>query len=181
MSTTTLESKIAARVAECQAIRVWALSDQDMGYCGSPDSDTSAGAVFLDAVRSNVIERWESHAPECPYLVDDAACECSTIDDAVSEIADGAPDVYTATRWAEFVDLAAYSEEPEITDTWPESLTDAAGQALYQIAERLARALFQWLGDLTDYDCEGHESLAAEHMGESVYCDGMCQVAALTA
>lgn len=24
-------------------------------------------------------------------------------------------------------------------------------------------------------DCEGHESLAGEHMGESVYCDGSCQ------
>jgi len=26
-------------------------------------------------------------------------------------------------------------------------------------------------------ECEGHESLAGAHMGESVYCDGSCVVA----
>ncbi|OBG21506.1 hypothetical protein A5768_25705 [Mycolicibacterium fortuitum] len=29
-----------------------------------------------------------------------------------------------------------------------------------------------------DNECEGHESLAGEHMGESVYCDGSCRRAA---
>ena len=29
-----------------------------------------------------------------------------------------------------------------------------------------------------DDQCEGHESLAGEHMGESVYCDGSCRRAA---
>jgi hypothetical protein len=27
----------------------------------------------------------------------------------------------------------------------------------------------------TPGECEGHESLAGEHFGESVYCDGTCQ------
>jgi len=26
-------------------------------------------------------------------------------------------------------------------------------------------------------DCDGHESLAGEHMGETVYCDGSCSPA----
>jgi hypothetical protein len=26
-----------------------------------------------------------------------------------------------------------------------------------------------------DNECEGHESLAGEHMGETVYCDGSCR------
>jgi hypothetical protein len=26
-----------------------------------------------------------------------------------------------------------------------------------------------------DNDCEGHESLAGEHMGETVFCDGTCR------
>ena len=31
-------------------------------------------------------------------------------------------------------------------------------------------------GELDDPEgCEGHESLAGEHMGETVYCDGSCQ------
>jgi hypothetical protein len=25
------------------------------------------------------------------------------------------------------------------------------------------------------HDCDGHESLAGEHMGEAVYCDGGCR------
>jgi hypothetical protein len=29
-----------------------------------------------------------------------------------------------------------------------------------------------------DNQCEGHESLAGEHMGESVHCDGTCRRAA---
>ena len=29
--------------------------------------------------------------------------------------------------------------------------------------------------DDDDFGCEGHESLAGEHMGETVYCDGSCR------
>jgi hypothetical protein len=29
--------------------------------------------------------------------------------------------------------------------------------------------------DDPDDECEGHESLDGEHMGETVYCDGTCR------
>lgn len=32
------------------------------------------------------------------------------------------------------------------------------------------RAFEQWL----ESQCEGHESLAGHHMGETVFCDGTC-------
>lgn len=97
-----------------------------MAECGNPDSTESAGAALLASVRDDVAEAIENRR---------------TLDDAAHEIADKAPDVYTAKRWAEFVDLAAYQEDPELGE-WPENLTDAAGIALYQIAERLVSALW---------------------------------------
>jgi hypothetical protein len=32
--------------------------------------------------------------------------------------------------------------------------------------------------DAEDNECEGHESLAGEHMGETVFCDGTCKTGA---
>lgn len=96
--------------------------------CASPDTLESPGAAFLLSVQDAV-----NDYDECPD------------DDAIHEIADGAPDVYTHKRWQEFVDLAAYSEDlSEWGPIDPDDLERAvAGVALYQIAERLARALIE--------------------------------------
>ena len=56
-------------------------------------------------------------------------------------VADDAPSIYTHQRWQEFVDLAAYLEDPS---EYGIDLTDSeryAGVCLYMIAERLVRAL----------------------------------------
>lgn len=109
--------------------------------CGQPSEGRtrrrrkwSPGAVMLASVRDSVVEaiRGGQITPENygSYGMD-----------VMAEIADGAPDVYTHGRWLEFVDLAAYQEEPDAVGEWPDSLTDAAGIALYQIAERLCVAL----------------------------------------
>ena len=100
----------------------------------TPDSLDSAGAKFLTSVRDSVVEAINSGT----IALDDSADNSDT----THEIADGAPDVYTHTRWVEFVDLGAYREEPE-TGEWPSDLFDLAGAALYQIAERLIYALIQ--------------------------------------
>lgn len=34
----------------------------------------------------------------------------------------------------------------------------------------------EWDDDYADDECEGHESLAGSHMGETVYCDGTCRI-----
>lgn len=91
----------------------------------------SAGAKLLVGVRDAVVEG----------IRDESITETNRDNSGqLSEIADGAPNIYTATRWAEFVDLGAYMEEPECEE-WADDLTQAAAQALYQIADRLCHAL----------------------------------------
>jgi hypothetical protein len=117
--------------------------------CMSPDSHESAGAQFLTGVRDAVTEAWEAER----FDRDSDHCD----GDVVSEIADSAPPIYTHTRWQAFVDLGAYREEPEATDEWPADLTEAAGVALYQIAERLAYVLVQQLREAIAEDAENDE------------------------
>ena len=107
--------------------------------CYAPDEGRSRrkrtwseGAKFLVSVRDAVIE-----AIRDGYV---------TVDDRddrgqLHEIADDAPDIYTHARWKQFVDLGAFNEEPEYGDEWPKDLTQMAGVALYQIADRLCHAL----------------------------------------
>jgi len=105
-------------------------------------SNGEHGTRFLTAVRDAYVEHVEYKGEDFDPSED--------ISDTAHEIADGAPDVYTSTRWAEFVDLAAYHED--ISDLMPETgdnLTKAAGVALYIIAQRLVYALH---AELTDED-----------------------------
>lgn len=112
-----------------------------MADCAAPSQGASrrrrtwsAGARFLSAVRDGVVGS-----------IRDGQITPDNHDsygrDVVAEIADGAPDVYTHARWLQFVDLAAYQEESDAVGEWPDDLTDVAGIALYQIAERLCVAL----------------------------------------
>lgn len=142
-------------MATLAEIKEWtyALSSKDMADCGDPDSRESEGMEFLTSVRDSVVEGIEdgTFVPEDDGRDDDNG--------AVHQIADNAPDVYTHKRWQEFVDLQAYQEEPEMTDEWPEDLTDAAGVALYQIAERLVYAILrEWREGLADDDQEEDSS-----------------------
>lgn len=104
----------------------------DMASCGQPDSLSSPGARMLESVRDSVVDMIGSGSITLDDFNDDGQ---------ISGIADDAPNVYTHGRWQQFVDLTAYEEEPEFSDEWPKSLTEAAGIALYQIADRLAHAL----------------------------------------
>lgn len=105
-----------------------------MAGCGSPDSSSSPGGRFLDCVRDNIVQ-----------AIDEGRITLSDHNDRgqISEISDDAPSVYTHGRWEQFLDLGAYSEDCEISDAWPNDLTEAAGMALYQIADRLGYALAQ--------------------------------------
>ena len=127
--------KIAEIAARVRALRPWELAQ--LADCASPDSEDSAGARMLASVAESVAESLEWD-PE-PYASGDVDPH---------EIADGAPSVYTATRWAEFVDLGAYSEDvSELVSDARSDLTDAAGVALYMIAERLVFALADGITD----------------------------------
>jgi hypothetical protein len=95
--------------------------------CADPDSLTSPGALFLDRVEADYIER----------VADGDYDE----DDSPHEIADGAVPVYTHDRWTTFVDLGAYEEDTRELGDDGSDLTQSAAVALYMIAERLVRAL----------------------------------------
>jgi hypothetical protein len=99
--------------------------------CCFPDTLDSPGALFLGSVRDQVIDAWDAG-----QLSRDAT-------DAIHEIADSAPDVYTYTRWLEFTDLGGWEEE--VGWLGDATLTDLAGLALYQIAARLVTALVDQL------------------------------------
>jgi hypothetical protein len=121
-------------------LTVWQLAR--MADTADPDALDSAGAKFLVHVRDAYVEHVEYKGEDFDPSED--------IGDTAHEIADGAPDVYTSTRWAEFVDLAAYQED--VSELMPEAgddLTGAAGVALYIIAERLIYALH---AELTNED-----------------------------
>ena len=107
--------------------------------CGSPDSDESAGARMLYSVRDAVLE-----ACEYRNVATVREVEMLREDGTDHELADAGPDIYTHTRWAEFVDLAAYQEDVSEHDT-RDSLTELAGVALYMICERLVAVMLESL------------------------------------
>ena len=102
--------------------------------CADPDAEDSPGARVLTYVRDRVAECLRDHP--------DGTAE--HWEDTRYEIADGAPSVYTAKAWLEFVDLAAWQEDPtEIGREQVGDLTAAARVCLYMIADRLAEALYR--------------------------------------
>lgn len=81
-------------------------------------------------------------------------------DNRALDIADGAPSVWTATRWAEFVDLAAWQEDVSEWDGAGAELTDLAGYALAEIARRLVDALAGEVVELAQQYAEDDETPA---------------------
>lgn len=104
--------------------------------CHDPDTMTSPGARFLDRVESAFLDM------ETPD------------EDRFGEEADQLVPIYTHERWQVFVDLCAYEEDISEFGDYGDDLTRAAGVALYMIAERLLRALYEEAQDNADDDEE---------------------------
>lgn len=124
--------------------------------CLAPDTDDSPGADFLSSVRASVVESWGYVSD--PTSEDEAA-------DAIRGIADNAPSVYTHRRWEEFVDLGAYREDLSefgFDVTADTDMFNLAGVALYLIAERLARVLWDELVEAYTLDVANDESDGGE-------------------
>lgn len=88
-------------------------------------------------------------------------------DERAREIAEGAPDVVTVVRWAEFVDLYAWQEDVSEWGGAGAELTDLAGYALAEIARRLVDAL---AGEVVE--------LAQEHAADNVSAPSVREIAA---
>ena len=93
--------------------------------CSDPDSPTSPGAQFLAMVEATLAD------------YDDPDY------DTAWEIADNAPSVYTHEMWMQFVDLAAYSEDPSEVGADGADMEKSARVCLFMIAERLCIALIE--------------------------------------
>jgi hypothetical protein len=139
--------KVQAKLAEIRGRSAYALaSDADVA---GPDTLDSAGAEFLRQVAHEVCEAVD-------YWVADGVRPADVRDasDKWAEIADVMPDVCTAQRWQEFVDLAAWSEDLENYTTDGKDMTELAGLALYAIAERLCGVLWQEILEADEEDGE---------------------------
>lgn len=143
-------------------LSTWHLAN--LAGCGSPDRpdgigvsppadlstvDPSPGAKFLRSVADDTAERIAYHfAGDDPRQYDPADL-ADMLAEELAEVADGAPSVYTHTRWEQFTDLAAWNEDTAEYGVPEDDLTASAGVALYVIAERLALALVEsWAGEL---------------------------------
>jgi hypothetical protein len=147
---TTERETMTAEIAEWTVFRLANEAD-----CSSPDSVDSVGACFLSNVRDAALEL-------CAGLVQLNATtdEFDRIDDngSLTEIADGAPSVYTYTLWQQFTDLGAWTEDVtefgEITD-----MEDGARVALYMIADRLAHVIVDAIAEAANDDDESDVAL----------------------
>jgi len=149
-------------VATLEEIKGWrpaVLAGSDLADCLCPDADDSAGGKFLADVRDKVVKLIEDG------VLDPESDHRDNYDGEISTIADNAPDVYTHTKWSEFVDLGAYHEEPEFDDDWGTDLDKAASMALYQIAERLAYALIREWRDGLEQEAEDDDVIAPLTVG----------------
>lgn len=122
-------------VDDLRKLEYWTLAE--MADCAAPHSNRTVGAAFLVDVRDAFVEELERFDRE-------------EDNDVIHEIASRAPDIYTYRRWQEFVDLGAWLEEPESGEWGTDELTDIAGIALFQIAERLCQALLNMLREEDD-------------------------------
>ena len=102
-----------------------------MAGCASPDTEDSAGALFLtlvaDSVRDLVAE--DEDRDEIPFQ---AADECVPI--------------YTHKVWRTFVDLAAWQEDPTDLSADASDMEQCAKVCLLMIGERLAWAILEDMG-----------------------------------
>jgi hypothetical protein len=118
-----------------------------LANCGSPDSVDSPGAAFLSSVARDVADR----VNDDPAVAREDIADL--IEDGAHEIADSAVPVYTHQRWQTFVDLQAYQEDTSEYGAI-DDLTNAAGVALYMVANRLVLALAEELTGALDEDTD---------------------------
>lgn len=142
-------------------LTTWHLAN--LADCGSPDRpdgigcappadlstvQPSPGAQFLRRVADDIAGRIKYYFDDDDDPREHEPWELvDLLADDISEVADSAPSVYTAARWAEFADLAAWQEDTTGYGATGDDLTGAAGIALYMIAERLAAALVERWGE----------------------------------
>jgi hypothetical protein len=116
----------------------------------TPDSDTSEGARFLRSVRDATLET----------LTGMGLFEMDSFD--AHQIADDAPSIYTYTRWLQFTDLAAWTEDISELSDGSTDMEAMAGVALYIIAERLVGVIVEAVMEAEQEDTDAESNWEAE-------------------
>ena len=134
-------------------------------YATTDGGDPSPGALFLRRVEDDYREAVE------------AAGDVADVDpDRFGEIAYSAVPTYTHERWQVFADLAAYEEDASELGADASDLTEAAGVALYMIAERLCHTLHREAEEHTVEEfpdparCDACGLLTISHLDEHRGC-----------
>ena len=117
----------------------------------SPEND-EAEAFLLD-IRDSVIEATTEYDPEDwdREMVEDYAGRAT-------EIADGAPNVYTWRKWQQFIGVAGWQEDisgygmPDDADGYHGLMDAGASVALFAMARRLVSALAEEVAPSDDDD-----------------------------
>lgn len=131
---------------------------------GAPDAPDSAGSKMLESVRDGVVELIEQNRDDWHDIATNERTDRLNDNGQVHEIADAAPDVYTHQRWAEFVDLQAYNEDPTELGDDGSDMTHAAAVCLYMIADRLAGTLIE---EAAEFYCDALAELDEEDEADS--------------
>lgn len=132
---------------------VTALNAFQLGALIDVSPENEEAEAFLTGVRDAVIEAAEEFDPEDweRQMVEDYSGRAT-------EIAGGAPDVYTWQKWQEFIGLAAWQEDlsdwefPADVDGYHGALDAGASLALFSMASRLVSALAEEIAPNDDDD-----------------------------
>lgn len=136
----------------------WISNMQAHGDVSSPDSFDSPGARWLLRLHNMISEAWENGR------FDNESGEDRQ--DVLTELADGAVEIYTHSRWQIFVDLTMYNEDENDRCENGADLTEVAGEIMFDVAykamsgwldERIEESKCDECGELPGECCCGEE------------------------
>lgn len=132
-------------IEQIKSYNAWQLADRAGSFASNGEA-----LGFFTSIRDNVLEAVDYVEAEDwnREMVEDYSGKAS-------EIADGAPSIWTATKWDQFAGTRAYQEDPTELGFDGSDMEQGAGICLYMIAQRLVTALALEIQDsITDSDDE---------------------------
>lgn len=140
----------------------------------SDTSSTTTAEVSCRGCTGNLIYRvklqgFRAEADNFEQLVDHRP-QLFTSRNWLRSIATGREGTVTVWRLADAAEGGDWAEDTVIAYAGPHPSENVPGRTF--VLDLSGHGFFD---ELEDAECEGHESLAGNHMGETVFCDGSCQ------
>jgi hypothetical protein len=128
-------ASVDLRVAYFKGLSIFEMAT--IANCAQPDAADGAGAELFINIQFALLD-WIAFEDGKPV--------------PVSELADGAQEVYTHKIWLQFIDLCGYNEELALEMALGSTMTQQAQYVLGSIAERFIYNICNLLGFVTDSD-----------------------------